>query len=424
MIALELFSCAGGMAEGFRRAGLEFTWAVDFEPDHCDSYERNLGHRPIRMDVRDLLRMVRTGWRPPRLDLLVADPPCTPWSMAGKRLGLDDPRDMLRPTLDLIELLAPRAWMIANVPGLDSAANWRRYVQPLLGGLAARGGWCLDYASLDAASYGVPQHRVRPFWWAHPEGSPCVRWPEPTHGPPELGAALPGMTGLRPWVTALAGLAHIPRAEWGRPVRLRRRNCSTTQHGSVEDRPARVIGTSNLSDGNVLLGDDAPRRTRGGRSPRASRPDAPAGVVTSRENQGDGCVLMVHPRHPLSDAGRPARTVTSLEGGGAKGSVLVSERAMAWPWARPATTVTQDARIPSAGHHDERGSYQSEGVLLGPMARAALQGFPPEWHFAGRTKRAVDSQIGQAMPPPLAEAVARAVLRAIGGEGAAPVRRT
>lgn len=83
---LELFSCSGGMAEGFRRAGITFDVAVDQDPDACDSYERNLGHRPIKMDVRDLLRLWRAGG-PPVVDLIVADPPCTPWSVAGHRKG-------------------------------------------------------------------------------------------------------------------------------------------------------------------------------------------------------------------------------------------------------------------------------------------------------------------------------------------------
>lgn len=77
---LELFPCSGGMAEGFRRAGITFSHAFDYDADACNSYERNLGHRPVRMDVRDLLRMVWGGWRPGPIRLLVADPPCTPWS--------------------------------------------------------------------------------------------------------------------------------------------------------------------------------------------------------------------------------------------------------------------------------------------------------------------------------------------------------
>jgi DNA (cytosine-5)-methyltransferase 1 len=122
MNILELFSCSGGMAEGLRRAGLLVTTAIDFDPDACASYAANLGHAPIRMDVRDVLRL---DWRPRApIDLFVADPPCTPWSRAGKRKGLDDEHDMLLETVALVRALAPRAFLIANVPGLDDGPNW------------------------------------------------------------------------------------------------------------------------------------------------------------------------------------------------------------------------------------------------------------------------------------------------------------
>ena len=143
------------MAEGFRRAGIEFAFAFDKDPNAVASYEENLGHRPICIDVRDLLRMVKDGWgMHGELDLIVADPPCTPYSLAGKRLGPKDERDMLRQTCELIALLRPRAYLIGNVPGLDTADNWP-IVQELIGTFLSKEGYCvLDYASLDAADFG------------------------------------------------------------------------------------------------------------------------------------------------------------------------------------------------------------------------------------------------------------------------------
>jgi DNA (cytosine-5)-methyltransferase 1 len=52
-------------------------------------------------------------------------------------------------------------------------------------------------------------------------------------------------------------------------------------------------------------------------------------------------------------------------------------------------------------------------IVLSERAAAILQGFPEDWLFAGATKKACWSQIGQAMPPPLAHAVARAVVDAM-----------
>jgi site-specific DNA-cytosine methylase len=51
-----------------------------------------------------------------------------------------------------------------------------------------------------------------------------------------------------------------------------------------------------------------------------------------------------------------------------------------------------------------------DAIILSEHAATILQGFPEGWVFCGRTKRARWSQIGQAMPPALAEAVARAVV--------------
>jgi site-specific DNA-cytosine methylase len=99
--------------------------SFDWDADACESYERNVGSRPIQIDVRELLRAVRAGWRPTeRVDLLVADPPCAPWSRTGSGLGTYDERDLVEKTVEFIRLLRPRAHLIANVPGLDDGPNW------------------------------------------------------------------------------------------------------------------------------------------------------------------------------------------------------------------------------------------------------------------------------------------------------------
>jgi len=209
-LVIELFPCSGGMAEGLRRAGITIDMAFDSDADACTSYAANLGHAPVRIDVNDLARMARAGWRPGPIDLLVADPPCTPWSRAGKRQGRDDERDMLDVTVELVRLLRPRAYLIANVPGLDDGPNWP-IVQETIGGLA-RDGYCVrDFARLDAADFGVPQHRVRPFWYGHLDG-PCLVWPSRTHGAPhECAPTLPGVARLTPWVTCRQALGTSPR---------------------------------------------------------------------------------------------------------------------------------------------------------------------------------------------------------------------
>ena len=459
---LELFCCAGGMAHGFLRGGIVFDRAIDFAPDHCASYTRNLGHAPLCADARVLLEHARNGklkgWH---VDLLVADPPCTPWSRAGKRLGTSDQRDMLQVTCEIIAALRPRRFLIGNVPGLDDDTNLH-IVQRHIGGLAAHGYCVADFARLDAADYGVPQHRIRPWWFGHREG-PCIQWPVPTHADPRSleTLTLPGIEPLKPWVTCREALGHLHGDEIGRAVRMRERHDNGKQKGSVADPPARVVGTSNLSDGNVIAMPitrhdvpihtsemDAPARaiTTQCRAPGHATTivfngkhapadlDAPAPTLGAKyRGQGAQVLLLAEPtsKHPAATPDEPSPTIRAGGGGRPQSSrVMVADRpattvqartdrkgagspVLEWPWDRPATTVYDDPRLGPVGHHDPSFMSRPDAIILSERAAAILQGFPDDgsWVFCGKTKKARWSQIGQAMPPPFAEAVARSVVK-------------
>jgi site-specific DNA-cytosine methylase len=171
-------------------------------------------------------------------------------------------------------------------------------------------------------------------------------------------------------------------------------------------------------------------------------PDEPATTIRGggQGHSAPAVVIASHPRHPESDVDSPSRTIKTNGGRAAQGgAVLLASRApdpnrqptspeavhrtittqsretavLQWPWDRPATTIQGDERLSAAGHHDPKVSNSQHGpnaIILSERAAAILQGFPESWTFAGATKRARWSQLGQAMPPPLAEAVARSVV--------------
>lgn len=375
MTILEIFACSGGMAEGLRRAGLRVTRAVEWDSDHAASYEQNLGHAPIVADARELLR---PEWRHAHgidaVELLVADPPCTPWSTAGKRLGQADPRDMLAVTCDIIATIRPRCWLVANVPGLVTKPN-RHVVARTIESIP---GYEVDYFRLDAADYGVPQRRRRPFWFGRPAGSPKLYAPEPTHIDPMRTRTLWDLRRL-PWVTVRQALGHLPLEELGRPVRMAikprgsHHQLRAAHEPSDPNRPAQTVTTG----------------ARSGRSCIAYRP-------SSQGPQGGR----------VGDCDESARTVDSHAPRVGAGASAV----LAWPWDRPATTVTADERIAAPGHHS--GSFLSDpnAIVLSERERLILQGFPESWvMIAGATKKKRAAAIGMAMPPPLAEAVGRQI---------------
>lgn len=359
MKILELNAGAGGLALGLKRAGLEPTWAVDNDPEACASYARNVGHAPVQLDLRELLRLLTTGiCEPAPIDLLIADPPCTPWSRAGARKGLQDDRDTLSVTFELITVLRPKAFLLGNIPGLDDAPNHRQ-LQRLLQTIADR--YCVDYQAIDAAAYGTPQHRRRPFWFGHRPSLPHLRWPKRTHGALDRQLSIASSEQLAPFVTCRDALGHLSAADLGRPVSLRQRACNGKQHGSVPEKPALVVGTSN-SDDNVLL---------------------------------------VHPKHPISTADKPSRTITTKgDGRGAQGGC-----ALEWPWEAPATTLRARDEL------SQKGGQSRNAIRLSERAGAILQGFPDDAVFVGRTKRSRWSQIGQALPPQVGEAIGRSLVR-------------
>lgn len=394
---LELFPCSGLFALGCRRAGIEFDMAIDVDANACDSYERNLGHRPIQLDVRDFVRILTHlvpghGVPTRHVDLIVADPPCTPWSRAGKRKGLADERDMLRLTMAVITALRPTCWLVGNVPGLDDEPNWP-VVQQVIGG--ARG-YCVDYAKFNAADFGVPQHRIRPFWFGHPVGTPCIRWPVPTHGDPRtIGHALLG-DDRKPWVTCRDALGHLPLEQLGRPVRVKW--ASESYAPSRADAPGKTVPCSQPGNRGATLA--AARSDH-----QLSDPDQPARTLTANTH-GDGA-LLAHPKHPINRPDAPSFVVTAKgDHRGAQGACV-----LAWPWDRPATTVTSRDDISQAGRSGRAGTPQScNAIKLSELAGAILQGAPEDWHFAGSTKKARWSQIGMGMPPGLAEPVARQIV--------------
>lgn len=403
---VECFGCSGGMAKGFQLAGLEFDLSFDYDEDACASYEKNIGHKPIRLDVRDLVTLTNHGFVPwpEAVDLFVADPPCTPWSRAGKRKGLDDDRDMLRETVNLIRRLRPKAYLIGNMPGLQDAKSWN-VVQDVLKPLHEEGYCIADYAQLDAADYGVPQNRVRPFWFGHlREHLPaCITWPSPTHGDFSKQMQLPGISDLKPWVTCRDALAHLTPKDLGRPVRLRWKDGvrGPNHRPSTTDRPAKTITRNTHSDGTLLIHERHP----------FSELDEPARTITAASGTTGGKVLCQGKR--VGTASRPARTVTStLARVGAGGAVTLE-----WPWDRPSTTILSDPRLSSPGHHSiHRGRSTVHGpnaIVLSERAAKLLQSFPDEWIFAGETKKKRWAQIGMAMPPLLAYAVAQSVIRAV-----------
>jgi DNA (cytosine-5)-methyltransferase 1 len=196
---LELFAGAGGAALGLERAGLAHAALCEWDPSACATL-RAAGLGPVvEGDVRDLDAIAAAVGADP-VDVLWSSFPCQAFSTAGKRLGAADERNGWPWTVAALDRFRP-TWLLGeNVRGLllhtggctfaggqeglfsraDPSAcpgcYFERVILPDLRARFEHVGWWL----LDAADYGVPQHRRRVILWAGPR--PLTE-PAPTHGP-------------------------------------------------------------------------------------------------------------------------------------------------------------------------------------------------------------------------------------------------
>jgi len=147
-------------------AGFDVILAVDFDRIACEAYHHNfpdtlIWQKDIAMisadDIFTALNISKY-----ELDVLDGSPPCQGFSTAGKR-QLDDPRNHLFiEYCHLLRDLAPKVFIMENVPGLIRG-KMRLIFREIM--LALKDcGYQVKCRLLDAKWFGVPQERKRLIW--------------------------------------------------------------------------------------------------------------------------------------------------------------------------------------------------------------------------------------------------------------------
>ena len=188
--SISLFSGAQGLDIGLGMAGVDIVLGQDAEPACARTMAAN-GHKCVAGDIRgigadELLRAA--GMAPGEPFLVCGGPPCQPFSTAGKRLGINDPRGSLfMDFARMIDGMRPRFFVMENVKGLLSAKLKDVDGRPTDTGVIeivletfGKLGYRMAYGLLDAVNYGVPQFRERFVMIGSRDGEP-VFLPVPTH---------------------------------------------------------------------------------------------------------------------------------------------------------------------------------------------------------------------------------------------------
>ncbi|MFC5200842.1 DNA cytosine methyltransferase [Streptomyces kaempferi] len=376
LTSVEICAGAGGQAVGLHEAGFDHRALVEWDAHAVRTLSANVGWWPgwtqervdalEPMDVKEFLGSkvhADLGLKEGDLDLLAGGVPCPPFSLAGKRLGKDDERDLFPDALRIVRALRPKAVMIENVRGIleppEVFIDYRRHILselrdsgyevpdiedhwlPEKQDLEMRSVW----RRLDASHFGVPQLRPRAILVAirkdvlNESGVEFV-WPHRIKGPQ---------------VTVLGKL--LPSME------LRYRQFWDKNWKGEKAKPGQRTGQEAFGDW----------------------------VTKASEAVGDGkCVA-------------PTLVGGSKKHGGADLGPTRAKRA----WSDHGVDAMGVANDPEECD-PERDLFRSDGPMLTVEQAAIIQGFPDGWEFQGK-KTAKYRQVGNAFPPPVAEAVGRAI---------------
>jgi len=330
---LSLYSGAGGLDLGFKRAGFDLVWANEIDPDSVKTYQANLGDHIHLGDVD------KTSFPKIEVDVIIGGPPCQGFSVAGY-MDPSDPRSKhVFNFLDWVEHYKPRAFVMENVKNL-ARNNRFGMVRDKLFQRAEDMGYGVKLFVLNASEYGVPQARERMFFVGILEDKPTR--------PPRKRGAKP---------TVRDALKSLP--PYGDP--------------GNDTKVAAVITPAK----NPVL-----------------RKSPYAGMLFN----GAG--------RPL-DLDQPSATLPASMGGNR--TPIIDQ--YQWEHGGDSWVVDYHSRLMSGKKPLKKVSPNLRRLTL--EEAQALQSFPLNWKFSGRLSSQF-SQIGNAVPPLLAQAVAAQLLKDLG----------
>jgi DNA (cytosine-5)-methyltransferase 1 len=371
-VAVDLFSGAGGMSLGFEQAGFDVVAAVELDPVHAATHKFNFPNcSTLCRDIavvsgNDVRQAAQLGNR--KVDVVFGGAPCQGFSLIGHR-AMEDPRNALvAQFVRMVCELDARYFVFENVKGLTLGRH-KTFLDELVETFEKRGYIVRKpWTVLNARDYGVPQDRERLILFGAKRGLRLPQYPKPSSPRPTCKDALSDLPDADSFDALLtADEVCLPAKAMGRPSKYARElRCLSNDawhFGYVREWNPGIL-TSSMRTGHTEISQRRFAATKGGDTEPISRFfKLPADGLSNTLRAG-------------TDAARGAFT---------------SPRPIHYLYAR-CVTVREMAR---------------------------LHGFP-DWFRFQETKWHGARQIGNAVPPPLARAVGRALMSAMKQRPKAP----
>ena len=181
-IAVDLFAGAGGMTLGFEQAGFDILASVEIDPIHCAIHKFNFPFWTVicksveettGKEIRNSSQIANQ-----EIDVVFGGPPCQGFSLMGKR-SFDDPRNSLVfHFIRLVVELQPKFFVLENVKGM-TVGKHQEFIAEIINQFT-ESGYQVDanYQVLNAANYGVPQNRERLFLLGSRQNIELPKYPD------------------------------------------------------------------------------------------------------------------------------------------------------------------------------------------------------------------------------------------------------
>lgn len=161
---LDLFCGAGGFSCGLDQVeGISTEVALDFDESAANTFQKNFPNaKCICGNICDenTKKEVIEFCKERKVNMVIGGPPCQGFSLKGKNLGLDDPRNFLfLEYLDIVSRVRPEVFVIENVKNMVSSGNG--YFIKQIYEKFTQLGYKLNHGIMNAYNFGVPQTRER-----------------------------------------------------------------------------------------------------------------------------------------------------------------------------------------------------------------------------------------------------------------------
>lgn len=158
---LDLFCGCGGLSYGFEMAGYDIIGGIDFNKDATDTYKLNFPSANVHcIDISTISKKeIKKAFS--GVDVIIGGPPCQGFSTANRyQKEKDDPRNKLFfEYIRFVSILKPKIILIENVRGI--LTRDKGYAKERITTLLKEQNYELNMQVLDASDYGVPQCRKR-----------------------------------------------------------------------------------------------------------------------------------------------------------------------------------------------------------------------------------------------------------------------